>query len=161
MNVTIEQMLNEAEGRYLTAEELKQVNEFTASIPKRIAAMKSIERSEERIVAEVINVVWQRHPEFEAKHNYSKAKCTRDVGLVLRYCSMALLRNDTHFLSEKLLVWLRTILNSFEFGNTIDTTYSQLMEASKRHIKGEYYEMLEPYLQLTHHVLTMKDERFE
>ncbi|TNE49175.1 MAG: hypothetical protein EP343_12910 [Deltaproteobacteria bacterium] len=161
MNTTLEQIFADAEGRYLQNAELEALSQYTQSIPKRMQAMKAIEKVEGPILQEVINEVWRKHPDFESRYGMSREKCTRDVGYVLRYCTLAMLRDDTTFLTEKLLYWMRTVLHAFEFNDTINTTYSALMQQAEKFCKAEHYQMIHPYLELTHRILTTPAESME
>lgn len=162
MNTSIEKLFLEAEGRYFTNSDIEKFTTYTQSIPQRLGAMKAIERVEGSILEGVIQEVWQRHPEFEKKHQYSREKCIRDVGYVLRYCALSMIRNDPSYLEEKLLFWLRTILHSFDFTQQfIDTTYSELLKQTERHLKTPHFQLVQPYLVLTHRTLTMEESRGE
>lgn len=159
MNATLEQIFSEAEGRYLNDKEVKQLNLYVDSFARRVQAMQEAERVEPRWVQDVITNVWRTHPEFEQKHGYAREKCSRDVTYVLRYCVLAMLRNDTQMLTDKLLYWLRTILQSFEFSEVIDTTYRGLIDYGKEHLSRDSYRLLAPYLGLTHKILTSEREK--
>lgn len=154
MNHRFDHMLTEAEGRYLTAEESRLMVKYASSLELRLAAMNALEKVEEKIVDEVLTVVWQKHPEFERAHHQAKDRCRRDVTLVLRYCATAMLRDDDKFLEEKLLHWLHTILHSFHFGDVIATTYRALPQRVEANISAQYNQLLAPYLKLTMETLT-------
>ena len=154
MNHTLENMLIEAEGRYLSPEESRQLLKYAASLELRLAAMTALEKIEPKIVDEVLAIVWQRHPEFERAHHQAKERCRRDVTLVLRYCAQAMLREDEQFLQDKMLHWLHTILHSFHFGKVIETTYRALPQRVEANLSAQYHQLLAPYLTLTMETLT-------
>lgn len=157
MNTQIENMLAEAENRYLAPQELRTLQSYFTTFEQRAQAMSAIEAKEEAIVHEVIDVVFERHPDFSNQYHQARVRCIRDVTLTLRYCAQAMLRDDPDFLKEKYLYWLRTILHAFRFNEVIDTTYRQLVEKTKAHIDAEQFRLVEPYLTLTHNILTTEN----
>lgn len=155
MNKEMTAMFSEAEGRYLEGEEAQKLLQFASSLNARLETMEAVQAAEDRIVGETIEEVWSAHPGFERKHDKAGARCTRDVTLVLRYCAMAMVRQDMKFLRDKLLYWLRTILQSFHFGEVIDTTYRMLPRRVEHHLTPGQVKLLAPYLKEAHRVLTL------
>lgn len=156
MNAYLNQMFSDASGRYLDRDEVAKLNEFARSLPVRMKAMQMVEQAEEAILEDTINEVFRKHPDFASKHMHARDKCRRDVGYVLRYCAMAMVRNDIDGLKERLLFWLQTILHSFEFKDTIDTTYRTLLVSCERHLPEKYFDLIAPYLRLTHRILSQE-----
>lgn len=154
MNTRFDQMFTQAEGRYLSAEEIGRLKSYAASVEARLQAMAAIEQAEARIVSETLDEVWRQHPDFAQRHHMSREKCTRDVTLVLRYCTLAMVQDDETFLTDKLLHWMRTILHAFKFDGSIDTTYRALPRRAEANLDPRHIRLLEPYLRLTHQILT-------
>jgi hypothetical protein len=156
MNSRFETMFAEAEGRYLNPDEVARMTSYTESLGARLSAMKAIEAVEAKIIDEVIDEVWRKHADFERRHVDARDKARRDITLALRYCALAMVRDDETFLTDKLLYWMRTILQAFHFGKVIDTTYRSLIERSSAHLDPRHFRLVEPYLRLTHQVLTQE-----
>ena len=154
MNAKLNNLFTQAEGRYLSADEMRHLRGYASSLEERLAAMQAVEKAEGRIVQETLDEVWRVHPDFAQRHHMSREKCTRDVTLVLRYCTLAMVQDDDSFLTDKLLHWMRTILHSFKFDSSIDTTYRALPRAAERHLDPKVARLLEPYLRTTHKILT-------
>ena len=154
MNSQIKAMFSDAEGRYLEDQEIGQLTDYMASLEARLAAMRAVEQAEAKIVEETLDVVWETHPDFASKYYEARKNCTRDVSLALRYCALAMVRDDIDMLREKLLYWLRTILNAFEFGQALDTTYRALARRVEANLDPQSVRLLAPYLRETHQILT-------
>jgi hypothetical protein len=154
MNRTIEKMFNDAEGRYLEPTEQSKLTGFAETLETRLSVMRSVQQHEEEMVENAIDTAMNEHPDMPSKHNFAREKAERDMTLVLRYCAMAMVRDDEDFLNHKLLHWFRTIVRAFEMEHSIDTAYAELMKQARDHLDGHEYEMLEPYLELVHQNLT-------
>jgi hypothetical protein len=156
MNAKIEKMFTDAEGRYLEAGEIKMLTSYADGLPRRLGVMKLVERHEDDILTEVVETVSREHPELIRKYDQFDEYARRDVSKVLRYCAIAMVRNDMSFLEENLLYWLRTILHSFFSLKILDTTYRSLAQSVERKIGSERTELIAPYLRRTHEVLTTR-----
>ncbi len=154
MNTEIKEMFSDAEGRYLEADESQKLKQFAQSLQSRLETMEAVKAAEKAIVSETLDAVWETHPEIESRYTKARENCTRDVTLVLRYCAMAMVREDMTFLRDKMLYWLRTILQAFQFGPILDTTYRVLPRRVEAHLTPGQVQLLAPYLKETHRVLT-------
>ncbi len=156
MNTTMQKIFSEAEGRYLEDQEFQELQNYASSLPERVRASQAVEKAEEAIVSAAVDKMMQGFPELQKKHDSLEGKATRDVSLVLRYCTLAMVRDDMDFLEKKLLYWLRTILQSFFARRVLDVTYRELAMASQRHLDDDTLRLVAPYLKRAHEVLTMK-----
>lgn len=157
MNREIRGMLSDAEGRYLEPTEQSMLKEFADSLDARLESMRAVQAVETEVVETVVETVMEDHPEASAKHDELEDKMRRDVTLVLRYCTMAMVREDESFLEEKLLHWFRTIIEAYEMGEYADTGYSTLVDACEQHLDDEHFRRLRPYLERTHDVLSVEE----
>lgn len=156
MNQAIMTMFSDAEGRYLASEEIDQISDYVASLDRRIAAMQAVQAAEQRILDDALERTFQQLPKTKSYGGEFRDKASRDVGLVLRYCTMAMVRDDEKLLKDKLLYWLRTILQSFFSRKYMDVTYRELASSCERHLDQAHVQLLAPYLKLTHEILTRK-----
>ena len=154
MNTQIQDMFTQAQGRYLAQDEVDVLVGWAAQLDQRVAAMTDIQANEERIVNATVAEVMRLHPSFEREHADAANKATRDFAYVLRYCTLAMVRQDSDWLESTLLVWLKTILQAFGMGQVIDTSYRVLPQQAERALRPETTRLLAPYLRLTHAVLT-------
>lgn len=153
MNRDIRGMLSDAEGRYLEPTEQSMLKEFAESLDTRLETMRAIQAKEGEMVEPAVQAVLEEHPEAARKHDKLEDKTRRDVTLVLRYCTMAMVRDDQSFLEEKLLHWFRTIIQAYEMTDFADTAYSKLLGAAADQLEDRHYKIVRPYLETSHEIL--------
>ena len=147
MNHTIESILVGAEGRYLSKIEQQQVRVYVRSLELRFGAMIEVETKERDIVADALSRTMKMYPDLQQKYKEPEKKGQEDYSLVLRYATMAMLRNDKRYLDEVLLVWLRTILSGLGFSaEFVRDAYVHLSEAARARLTAESWTLLEPFL---------------
>ena len=154
MNTEIKSIFSEAEGRYLEDQEAAVLNRYASTLSGRLEAMEAVRSKEKAIVEETVEAVWRKHPEVETKWSNARQTTIRDITLVLRYCTMAMVRDDMEFLRDKLLYWMRSILQAFQMGPILDTAYRALPRRVEAHLSPGYVKLLAPYLKETHRILT-------
>lgn len=148
MNSQIQSMLVESEGRYLTAAEQATLREFAGRIEERLAAMAEIESKESAIIEQTLKDLMRAYPDFEKKYASARSKGGRDLALVLRYCAQAILRDDSRFLHDSLLLWMGTMLRGLGMAPQFIADAYKLMErAASRELSAPVAELLRPYLQ--------------
>ena len=139
-----------ADNRHLTAEERQEILAYTNSMPQRIDVAREVEEKERLAVKHAIAETRKKYPRFHTFHENAWGKAFRDIQLVVRYQVQALLLDDPSYLSEKTLVWLRTILASFSFTPDFNRdTYTFLKEGMEQNLSPESYRHMEPYLEKT------------
>jgi hypothetical protein len=153
MNNSIEQMFSEAEGRYLEPTEQSALTQYASSLEDRLAVMRAIQEHESAMIENSVKSMFAAYPDAKQKHKHVKEKATRDMTLVLRYCAMSMVRDSTDFLENQLLHWFRTIILSFEMQEMVEHSYEQLIEEAKSTLEAEHYELIAPYLEITHTAL--------
>jgi hypothetical protein len=153
MNNTIEQMFSEAEGRYLEPTEQSALTQYASSLEARLAAMRAIQEHESTIIENAVKSMFAAYPDAKQKHKHVQEKAVRDMTLVLRYCAMSMVRDSTEFLENQLLHWFRTIILSFEMQQMVEHAYAQLIEEAKGSLDAAHFELIAPYLEITHNAL--------
>lgn len=153
MNGDIRGMLSDAEGRYLEPTEQSMLKEFAESLDTRLETMRAIQAKEGEMVEPAVQAVIEHHPEAAERLDQLEDKTRRDVTLVLRYCTMAMVRDDMSFLEDKLLHWFRTIIQAYEMTDFADTAYSKLLATADNGLEDEHYKIIRPYLETSHGIL--------
>ena len=148
MNRQIQEMYLAAEGRYLTRAEQAMLRDYATQLEARLAAMEEIQSKEAVIVEQTIKQIMDAYPDYEQRHKEARNKGTRDMSLVLRYATQAMVRNDLQYLDDALLTWFRTILKGVGFtGNFIEDSYKLLGRQASRELSPEVAALIAPYLQ--------------
>jgi hypothetical protein len=145
------QILDEARrdrpGEYLPATKLVELEKIDHLMAARVRAARVAQEHEPAIIKTTVDVILKKF-DFSKAASY-QGKCYRDVGLVYQYCVFAMLCDDMALLENKLLHWLRTILQSQSFPEgkeSIRSTYALLLKESERRIPPQDFRLLEPYL---------------
>lgn len=159
MNSELQTMLTACEGRYPTRAEQAMLRDWAARLDGRLAAVTEIQSREEAIVGQTVDAVLQAYPDLEKRVKDARRCCLRDESLVLRYCTLALLRGDPQWLEDSLLTWMSTVLRGVGFAPAfIADAYGTLMRTAARELSPAVNEMLRPFLELTLAVLSGKRE---
>ncbi len=103
-----------AESRHLTELELDEYYRVCPGEVERMCAAREIAALEQNIAQKVIAEVFLMYP-YDQHHEMALPKCVRDVRYVIAYASLAMLMKDLQWFDDKLLIWMKTILQSFEF----------------------------------------------
>jgi len=162
-----------AESRQLTEQELEEYYRVLPNELPRATAAREIKAIETRTVQTVINEIFALYP-FEEHHTAATGKCARDVRYVSAYATLAMLMNDPQWFEDKLLLWMKTIIQAFEFPEqthkpkvsfnlnsnnsnqlgqyrphqrSIFDTYVRLKQQYHRTLSPTSYELIAPYLQ--------------
>ncbi len=168
-----------AESRQLTEQELEEYYRVLPHELPRATAAREIKSIETRTVQAVINEIFALYP-FEERHTMATGKCARDVRYLSAYATLAMLMNDPQWFEDKLLLWMKTILQAFEFpeqahkpkvsfnltANTANAvekykphqrsiydTYVRLKQQYHRTLSSASYDLIESYLQRAVEVL--------
>ena len=104
----IQELINQAQDRYLALDELRLIESYVSSLPDRLNLYKLIRDREIDILQSVADQVPTELPNVTLEDLELGIK---NLVLVLRYSSMAMLLNDENFLKERLLNWLAGIMS--------------------------------------------------
>jgi hypothetical protein len=142
MHPQIEAILDEAENRYLSSEELGLINQYVDSLPTRIETYRSLRDRELEIMQQVANQLQAAMPQ-EKTENLERS--LKNALLLLRYCAMGMLFNDESFVRERLLNWL-SVAMSFYNTQAIDTTLYRLLNQQLSQALPGHISLLSPML---------------
>lgn len=102
------------EGRHLSDEDLDLVLRFYPQLSLEVETARAIRECASGVVKRVVQEIFAQYP-YEQMHENALAKCPRDIGYVVAYAVQAMLSADPEWFDNKVLVWLKTILQSFDF----------------------------------------------
>jgi hypothetical protein len=118
-------------------------------------AVDAIESVSKDSVRAVTDDIFSRYP-YEQNHDFARAKCSRDISLVLTFGSHAALLGSVTYYEDKLLHWLRTIFQAFEFpskGESVRETYELLEKEVTGRLSAEHSAIMGPYLAAAKNIL--------
>lgn len=147
MNHTIQEIMSNAEGRYLSKNEQQQIRDYIQTFDARVKAASEVESKEREIIEGAMADLMQAYPDLNEKYHDPDRKGREDYSLTLRYAALAMVKNDMRFLDEALLRWFRTILSGLGFsGQFLRDAYGGLQQQAKKQLTPESYALMEPYL---------------
>lgn len=168
-----------AEGRHLSDQELLAVQRAMPTISERVKAAREVSACEAEIIRQTIDELFLVYP-IESTMPLGREKTVRDMSIVSAYATLSMVMNDPHWYRDKLLLWLRTILQACNFPDRQAAPKTVLFGASQgadvqklppnrrvvfegyTKLKANYqlrlspgaFTLMEPYLQQTIDTLT-------
>lgn len=147
MNRQIQEMMTAAEGRYLNQAEQTLLREFAQGMEARLSAMSEISSKESVIVDRAVKEIMRAYPDLEKKYKNPQQTGIRDETLVLRYATLAMVKNDPQYLSDALLTWLATILKGIGFTSQfLEDAYQILERTATKELSPATAKLLQPFL---------------
>jgi hypothetical protein len=113
-NPDLAQLFLAAESRHLNEAEYQQYLGFVPENAELVEAAHEIMTAELAVVTLTIKQVFFLYP-FSKYHEFPKDKCVRDVSYVSVYATHSMLMADPDWFRDKLLIWLKTILQAFSY----------------------------------------------
>jgi hypothetical protein len=103
MHPTLESVFNDAESRYLNANELNIVGNYVESIPDRLDVYRILRDEEVNILQPVVDQLQKKFPTADAKR---LERGIKNGILSLRACAMGMLLNDQGYVQER-IQWIK------------------------------------------------------
>lgn len=156
-------MFKSIEGRDPTDEEL---NLYTQVLPERALiadAARAARKVEGSISRKVIKTIFSIYP-YEQYHQMATAKAVRDVRYVISYAILSMLMDDLAWYRDKLLIWMKTIIQSFEYPKLPQGKENLFPEEKEKvlTLKGGQQSIHECYLMVEREMETALDrEHFD
>ncbi len=110
----LKDLFKAAESRHFKDDELGHYRRTVPEFSLRADAASAMREVDGAVVKKVIRGIYDRYP-YEEFHQFAMAKCVRDVRYVTAYATLAMLMGDADWFKDKLLFWLKTILQSFRY----------------------------------------------
>jgi len=139
----IQELINQAQDRYLASDELGLMESYVSSLPDRLKLYKLVRDREIDILQSVADQVPSELPNVTVEDLELGIK---NLVLVLRYSSMAMLLNDENFLKERLLSWLEGIMSMRDLRRLNDTLYKLLNQTLRQQFSPSQLALLQPLI---------------
>jgi hypothetical protein len=143
INHTLDQKILEADGRYLDAQGLSPLEQYVQGYTTRLETYQHLRDQSKTLVNQAVQKFGQVYPDLIQKHG---ARCQYDMGEVLRYVALAILRDDDVFFSEQMMDWLDTILMAYKMHNQCAISYGILKEVINSSLPPACSSLVNPYL---------------
>ncbi|NJK68711.1 MAG: phycobilisome protein [Microcoleus sp. SU_5_3] len=150
MHPEIEVLLDQAENRFLKAEELIAFKRQAATLAQRLKIYEFLREKEASIFQPVANKLQEAFPDEKQE---TLERSLKHWVLVVRYCAMAMLLNDRAFLEQRLLDWLSGLVEAHQT-QKIELTLCNLLQTRIEEILSEQARaILQPFLDQAQSIL--------
>lgn len=149
MNQMLKELFFKAEGRYFNEAEGTQLLGYSEALLSHLETAQAIEQAEQDIIGDAAQNVMEEHPDTRTQYGSGgEPRVRRDLTLVLRYASFAMVLQDPDFINDKLAIWLRTILLSLCPPEPLLTGYRGLIIACRQRLSAPDAAAVIPYIEI-------------
>ncbi|MCF2970634.1 hypothetical protein L1047_05420 [Synechococcus sp. Nb3U1] len=143
MSSAFEQMLIEAEARYLKPDELSQLKSHILGWPKRQHVYRILREREGQMVGRTLNALKQEMPSLSGQ---VLELCQRHLLLLLRHSAMAMLLQDEELLKERLIEWMEEEVRLYGLQSVYEIAYRIFQQELKDHLAPGELEFIRPLI---------------
>ncbi len=155
MLTLIENVLDRADGSYITPDDLQSLDRTIANWQQRRQTYDLIQAKENTILEQVMRQIQISSPELSAKLSGDRInKCNHDMAVVLRYCATAMLLQDEELLKERLLYWMQNVMAALQKQRINDFLYKALLKSVRDNLPSDNANLILPYLTIAHQWLS-------
>jgi Phycobilisome protein len=144
MITEIDSLIYQAEAEYLAQKDLGLFKTQVLYLEERLKIYEQIRAQETEIFQHVANQIQSSFPD-EPEPKVSRA--LKHWVMILRYCAMAMLANDSKYLEERVLTWLPEQIAAHQMQNLEHNLCGYLQKYLKKDLGNEQYAILQPYLE--------------
>ncbi|MDJ1180473.1 phycobilisome protein [Roseofilum sp. BLCC_M91] len=145
LNHDLDTKLIEADGRYLNAQELYPLEQYLQSYQLRLQTYQLLSENSEKLIVNTLRKFAQAYPELIKNHG---ARCKYDMGSVIRYIALSILRNDEMFFKEQMMFWLDTILVAYKRTSHCTRVYDYLHKEVDELLPPNCSSLVHPYIKV-------------
>lgn len=150
MHPEIEVLLDQAENRFLKAEELTAFKRQAATLAQRLKIYEFLREKEASIFQPVANKLQEAFPDEKQE---ILERSLKHWLLILRYCAMAMLLNDRDFLEQRLLDWISGLVEAHQTQKIELTICNLLQNRIKEMLSEQARAILQPFLDQAQSIL--------
>jgi hypothetical protein len=132
----IQDLINQAQDRYLAIDELGLMESYVSSLPDRLKLYKQLRDREIDLLQAVADQVPVELPNVTDAELEAGIK---NLILVLRYCSMSMLK-------ERLLNWLEGIMSMRDMRRLNETLYKLLNQGLRQQFSPAQLALIQPLI---------------
>jgi len=143
LNYSLTKNILAADGRYLNTQELQPLELYIQSYTLRSATYQTLRDQSDALVLTALRKLSQSYPELLRQHGQ---RCKYDMGEVLRYIALSILKDDEVFFKEQVMSWLDTILVAHKRTAQCAMAYRYLQEAIVGTFPAAHSNLVRPYL---------------
>lgn len=143
MHHEIETLLNQAENRYLSPEEINNFKHHVATLAQRLKVYEFLREKEAVIFQPIANKLITAFPDEKSE---VLERSLKQWILILRLSAMAMLLNDSNYLKQHLADWLDSIVIVHQTQKLELTIYEFLQDRLQEVVSSQALALLKPFL---------------
>ncbi|WP_231664310.1 phycocyanin [Pseudanabaena sp. 'Roaring Creek'] len=142
MNRTLDEKIAVIDRVYLNDSDIYNLERFASSFSLRVKTYNLLRDRADEITIRALQLLAQQYPELVQKQ---LQRCKYDMSNMIRYASLAILRDDELFFREALMDWLANIINSYQIAKECSTAYRLLQTVIDERLPAECAALVKPY----------------
>jgi hypothetical protein len=158
MITEIDSLIYQAEAEYLTQKDLGIFKSQILYLSERLKIYEQIRDQETEIFQHVVNQIANNFPD---EPEFKVTRAVKRWLMILRYCSMALLSNDSRYLEQRILEWLPEQISVHQMQELEQNLSGYLFKRLKKILGQEQFSILQPYLEQSQNVLLSPQQTLE
>jgi hypothetical protein len=139
---SLEDKVYELERAYLKDSDLVGLEQYAHGFAERLKAYELLRDNADEIVLNALKLLARDYPALIQKRG---DRCKYDMGEVLRYMALSMLRNDEQYFRDQMTDWLGTIINSYQVTTECAMAYNKVYEVISRMLPAKSAAMVKPY----------------
>ncbi|MBD2154638.1 hypothetical protein [Leptolyngbya sp. FACHB-16] len=143
MNITLEQSIQNADGRYLTDSELDTLHVYIKTYEARLKTYTLLQEKSGEYILLALQKLAKTDAQTVQQH---KDKCIRDMDYVVRSIAIAILRDDEEGFRQELLLWMQNIMVALHKEQQSSRAYRMLQEVVTQEMPKECSDLVNHYL---------------
>jgi len=143
MNIVLEQNIQNADGRYLTDNELDALDGYVQTYAIRLKTYTLLQEKSGEYILRALQQLAKTDAQTVQQH---KDKCVRDMEYVVRSIAVAILRDDEEGFRQELLLWMQNIMAALHKEQQSSRAYQLLKTVLEEDMPQECSTLVNHYL---------------
>jgi hypothetical protein len=139
------QMVNDNDSLHLSTHQQKELLDYAKSLPRRFAAVRSLEANESKVIARCLEAFADAQPGLGEPAEWGWESAEDDLRACLRAIAQGVLMDDPDYPEARSFAHLRATLGFYEVSAAGDL-FGGLWTACRELLDPAAAEVLEPYL---------------
>jgi hypothetical protein len=150
MDTALQSLIYAADDHYLSDADLDRFNKDVVSLSQRLEAYEYIRDRELSILQPAVDYLTEEFLKSDAK---LLERAVIHWLSILRYASMAMLVNNSEYLSRRLLEWLPDLVEVYQLRDIELALYRLILVQLKNTLSPEQLGLIKPYLEEAYAIL--------
>lgn len=143
MNPKLEKFLYLAEEQYLQSGELEEYQHFLQQLTKKVEVYELLREQEVFLFKILADELQEQYPD---ERTQVLSEAISQWSLVLKYCAMAMILDNPHYLAARIDGWLRELMQLRSIPKIDEILYSTLVEILPEVLLDEQIALIQPYV---------------